>query len=134
MWNVQTEELENYYQILGIEYPSNPEEIKTSYKQLVKACHPDIIPGDSENLNELLAKINFAYSVLSHKEEKENYDFLYLKYIKNEPYLKYEDSCGSSCGCAPSLDFGPETSFYNKWAIYIISILLLAALAFPLFR
>lgn len=59
----------NYYEILGVEKESSPEEIKKAYRTLSKEHHPDH-GGDEEKFKE----INEAYSVLSNPEKKAEYD------------------------------------------------------------
>lgn len=66
----------NYYKILGIKYPSNPDEIKQSYYKLAKLYHPDT-NGDDDNsyeTQEIFRLINEAYDVLSNPDMKAAYD------------------------------------------------------------
>lgn len=64
----------NYYEILEIQPSASEEVIKMAYKGLAKKYHPDTYDGDSEFANEMLAKINKAFEVLSNKEKRAEYD------------------------------------------------------------
>jgi molecular chaperone DnaJ len=63
---------EDYYKVLGVSKNATSEEIKKAYKQLAKKYHPDI--SKEEGAEENLKKINEAYSVLSDKTKREQYD------------------------------------------------------------
>lgn len=63
----------NYYDILGVNKNASDDEIKKAYRSLAKKYHPDLNPGNSEAA-EKLKEVNQAYSVLSDKTKKQNYD------------------------------------------------------------
>lgn len=84
--------MKHYYQILGISETSNLEEVKKTYKQLVKKYHPDKI-GNTEAANELatekLQEINEAYSkiienIKNFTPHKQTFKFLTKTYNINE--------------------------------------------------
>ncbi len=64
---------DDYYDILGVSRNASQEEIKRAYRRLAKKYHPDRNPGD-KHAEEMLKKINEAYSVLSDPEKRANYD------------------------------------------------------------
>lgn len=64
----------NYYEILEIQPCASEEVIRMAYKGLVKKYHPDAYEGDKDFANEMLAKINEAFEVLSDKEKRAEYD------------------------------------------------------------
>ncbi len=64
----------DYYEILKVQPYSDPEEIKSSYRKLVKEYHPDV-GGDLT----VMAYINEAYSVLHNPILKQEYDLWYSK-------------------------------------------------------
>lgn len=63
----------NYYDILGVSTNASDDEIKKAYRNLAKKYHPDLNPGNAEAA-EKLKEVNQAYSVLSDKTKKQNYD------------------------------------------------------------
>ena len=63
----------NYYDILGVNKNASDDEIKKAYRTLAKKYHPDLNPGNAEAA-EKLKEVNQAYSVLSDKTKKQNYD------------------------------------------------------------
>ena len=63
----------NYYEILGINKNASDDEIKKAYRSLAKKYHPDLNPGNAEAA-EKLKEVNQAFSVLSDKTKKQNYD------------------------------------------------------------
>lgn len=68
-------EHKNYYSILGIEKNSSEDEIKKSYKKLALQFHPDKNPGNAESV-ERFKEIAEAYSILSNKEKRNQYDIM----------------------------------------------------------
>lgn len=63
----------NYYEILGVNKNASDDEIKKAYRSLAKKYHPDLNPGNTEAA-EKLKSVNEAYSVLSDKTKRQNYD------------------------------------------------------------
>lgn len=63
----------NYYKILNLAPGSSIEEIKKSYKKLLKKYHPDFNPGNAE-AEEMMKKINAAYFFFKDSENKLRYD------------------------------------------------------------
>lgn len=62
----------DYYKILGISKDATLEEIKKSYRTLVKKYHPDI--SRTKETEEMLKIINEAYKTLSNPKLREQYD------------------------------------------------------------
>ena len=63
----------DYYDILGVQKNSSPEQIKAAYRKLAVKHHPDKNPGDKPS-EEKFKEASEAYHVLSDKERKQNYD------------------------------------------------------------
>ena len=63
----------NYYDILGVNKNASDDEIKKAYRSLAKKYHPDLNPGNAEAA-EKLKEVNEAFSVLSDKTKRQNYD------------------------------------------------------------
>ena len=63
----------DYYNVLGVQKNSSPEQIKAAYRKLAVKHHPDKNPGDKTS-EEKFKEASEAYHVLSDKERKQNYD------------------------------------------------------------
>jgi len=61
--------IDNFYDVLGVEENATQEDIKKKYRKLAKENHPDI-GGDEE----LFKKISTAYDVLSDDGKRREYD------------------------------------------------------------
>jgi len=61
-----------YYEALGVDKKSSFEDIKKSYRSLVKKFHPDI--NNDPKASEILKKINEAYNILSKPSTRLLYD------------------------------------------------------------
>ena len=69
--------MKKYLKVLGFnEIPSSFEEIKKSYKTLVKKYHPDLNPDNKEECEKKIKEINEAYEFLSKKLEKADFSKL----------------------------------------------------------
>lgn len=64
---------ENYYDILGVSKTASEDEIKKAFRKLAIETHPDKHPGDKA-AEEKFKKVNEAYSVLSDKSKRDQYD------------------------------------------------------------
>lgn len=63
----------NYYEILRVDDDASLEEIKTAFRREAKRYHPDRNIGDKE-AEEIFKTVNKAYSVLSDKNKRSEYD------------------------------------------------------------
>jgi len=86
------------YQILGISQKATPEQIKRTYRTLVKSCHPDLFVSGSEEqarAGDRLREINAAYAVLSNPLKRMIYDAkLSKRRSGSEPKPEYCYRCG----------------------------------------
>lgn len=78
----------NHYKTLKISQDASIQEIKSAYFALSKKCHPDTIKSNKEKTQEFI-KINEAYSVLSCKKTRQNYD-QYLSTIGRSSFTRGE--------------------------------------------
>jgi len=65
--------LRTFYEILGVSPNASEQQIKAAFRRLAKKYHPDVNPGDKA-AEEKFKEINEAYSVLSDKKKREQYD------------------------------------------------------------
>ncbi len=63
----------DFYEVLGVDKSSTPEQIKSAYRKLAVKHHPDKNPGDKIS-EEKFKEASEAYHVLSDQERKNNYD------------------------------------------------------------
>jgi curved DNA-binding protein CbpA len=60
----------NYYATLGVLPTSSTDEIRASFRQLVKRYHPDMRSGNAA----IFARVREAYEILSEPETREQFD------------------------------------------------------------
>lgn len=63
----------DFYQILGVSKDVSDAELKKTYRKLARKYHPDSNPGDAA-AEARFKEISEAYSVLSDKEQRSEYD------------------------------------------------------------
>ncbi|MEM9005252.1 MAG: molecular chaperone DnaJ [Cyanobacteria bacterium P01_F01_bin.86] len=62
----------DYYEVLGINRGSSPEDIKRAYRRLARKYHPDV--NKEEGAEETFKEINRAYEILSEPDMRARYD------------------------------------------------------------
>lgn len=63
-----------YYDVLNVPCDATEEEIKTAYRNMLKAFHPDYYTGDKAFAEDMTQRIVEAYSVLRDKDKRKRYD------------------------------------------------------------
>ncbi|MGA9345826.1 MAG: molecular chaperone DnaJ [Nocardioidaceae bacterium] len=63
----------DFYEVLGVAKDASEADIKKAYRKLARAHHPDSNPGDVKS-EERFKSISEAYSVLSDRERRREYD------------------------------------------------------------
>lgn len=63
----------DFYKVLGVSKDASEAELKKTYRKLARQFHPDSNPGDAAAENRF-KEISEAYSVLSDKEQRAEYD------------------------------------------------------------
>ena len=67
-------ESKDYYKILEVSKDANDDEIKRAYRKLAKKYHPDANPDNKAQAEAKFKEVNEAYSVLSDKTKRAQYD------------------------------------------------------------
>jgi len=67
--------MKDLYKILGVSEDANEDAIKKAYRKLAKENHPDATGGDKKK-TERFKEVNEAYTVLSDKQKRREYDRL----------------------------------------------------------
>jgi len=84
--------MKDYYKILEVDQSSTEKEIKNSYRRLVKLYHPDT--NKNSGADEKIKEINEAYSILSDKGKKSEYDFKFNP-VWRDPWTTWENKTDS---------------------------------------
>lgn len=67
--------MKTYYEILEVDRKATKEVIEKSYRKLAKKYHPDLqANSEKAKYGDIMAEINEAYSVLSNKDKRAEYD------------------------------------------------------------
>ncbi len=67
-------ESKDYYKILDVSKDATDDEIKRAYRKLAKKYHPDANPDNKQEAEAKFKEVNEAYSVLSDKTKRAQYD------------------------------------------------------------
>lgn len=68
--------MKDYYQILGVSEEAGREEIRSAFRKLAFAHHPDTASGDKKQAEGKFKEINEAYGVLGDEARRREYDFV----------------------------------------------------------
>ena len=75
----------DYYSILEVPISASLEQIKQSYRRLVRLYHPDL-NKDSQDMR--IKQLNEAYAVLSDPAKRIAYDIAYLEKLRHNLMLE----------------------------------------------
>ena len=79
----------SYYAILGIDPQADGTAVRTAYKRLAMAYHPDHNPGNKE-AEETFKLVNEAYQTLSNSSKRAAYDAVMYPQFVLPPFYDYE--------------------------------------------
>jgi len=104
--------MKNYYQVLEIEPTATPEQIKSQYRLLALAWHPDKFPSEAlkGKAQEHLVEINQAYNILGDQEKRQYYD---LSWIIQPDRLAAQETVSRNEVSEGELDL-----VWDRWAKY----------------
>ena len=91
----------DYYDVLGVNKNSAPDQIKAAYRKLAVKFHPDKNKGDKAS-EEKFKEASEAYHVLSDNERKQNYDHF--------GHAAFENGAGGGKGGFGNFDFSNSFS------------------------
>jgi curved DNA-binding protein CbpA len=87
--------VKNYYSILGVRSTASTAEIKTAYKKLAKAYHPDKNPGNPA-AEEKFKLINEAYHILTDANKRARFDYQFENLASKPPRKDYSREARSN--------------------------------------
>ena len=96
--------MKDYYKVLGVNKNASEEEVKKAFRKLAHVYHPDKAGGDEAKFKE----VNEAYSVLSDKKKRTQYD----TFGQSEFSAQGGSAYGGQGGFNPS-DFGFDFSGFS---------------------
>lgn len=67
--------MQTHYDVLGVSWKANDDEIRAAFRRSVKACHPDLHAGD-RNAERQLREVLAAYEILRRPKRRVIYDRL----------------------------------------------------------
>lgn len=121
----------SYYNILCIETSATLDQIKSSWRTLMKKFHPDLNPNNLQYANEKSIEINAAYEVLSDPNQKEKYDANLNAFLRQEAETKKrkeDKSQQTQYNYKPSQNNSNQDSWFAVMMLLMLLIRLLESL------
>lgn len=100
-------EQKDFYSTLGVAKTASPEEIKKVYRKLAREYHPDR-NKDKPGAEARFKEISEAYSVLSHKKKRAEYD-----QMRSNPFFGRAAGPGPGSGAGEPFTSGRDSQFYR---------------------
>jgi DnaJ-class molecular chaperone len=104
----------NYYEVLGVREDASQDEIKKAYRRLAKEYHPDSRDGERA-AEEQFKKISEAYSILSDKQRRQQYDLLRQGSFMGSDGFNFHDSGTGSYRVQFGEDLGDIGDIFNSF-------------------
>ena len=82
MSEIYSKDALGYYDILGVDYDADDQQIKLNYRERAKQWHPDYNSG--EEAKENFQKLSVAHDVISDEDKRLAYDLLCSAYTKDK--------------------------------------------------
>jgi molecular chaperone DnaJ len=117
----------DYYEVLGVDRSSPPQEIKKAYRDLARKYHPDV--SNAPDAEARFKEINEAYEVLSDPEKRVTYDrFGHVgpggvgfgfDFGFRDPFDIFEEVFGQGFGFRTSTRRGPRRGADLRYDLYL---------------
>ncbi len=105
----------NFYDLLGVSSNATSDEIKTSYRNMVKKYHPDV--NGSQEAQKVIRSLNEAKTTLLDEEKRKEYDEI-LQGINNSKQFSKEKS-ETYTGKTEEYKENYEEVYITRWQYYI---------------
>lgn len=117
--------MKDYYDILGVSHSASTDEIKESYRKLIRKWHPDLNKEDKD-ISEIMTKnINEAYEILSNPEKRTAYDRENKKTSWNINETRFSDLKTDTVIINPTKKKSEKGDFESiinrKWSDYLMN-------------
>ena len=122
----------SYYAILGIDPQADGTAVRTAYKRLAMAYHPDHNPGNKE-AEETFKLVNEAYQTLSNSSKRAAYDAVMYPQFVLPPYYDYESPRRNLRRPAkPQPYYRVDREYFRMQALSLLAFITLAGFCFVL--
>ncbi|MGD8244439.1 MAG: molecular chaperone DnaJ [Anaerolineae bacterium] len=109
----------DYYEVLGVDRSASQEEIRSAYRKMARAYHPDV--SDAPDAEARFKEINEAYQVLSDPEKRRSYDrfgsFEFGGF--RDPFDIFEEFVGRGFGFSTGRRRGPRRGADLRYDLHL---------------
>jgi len=85
----QKSKLKDYYAVLGVQQSASQRDIQLAFRNLSKACHPDVNP--SPEAKERFQELGEAYMTLKAPEKRKKFDARVISDFCNKYLDRFEE-------------------------------------------